>query len=371
MTIMIQNKKNIPWAQPVLWGNEKKYVEQALASTWISGGPFVERLERDLAEYCGSRFALTASNGTTALHMAYLALELGSQDEVIIPGFSFLAAANIALHLGATPVFAEIDPRTWCLTASAIERCLTKKTKIIAPVHTYGNMCPMDEILDLAKSHHIAVVEDAAEAFASRYMGRLAGTFGEIGTFSFHATKTITTGEGGMVVTDDKHLLQKMSLFRSHGMLRKTYYWHELPGHNFRLTNLQAALGCAQMERLDSIISERKRVHQQYRMHLENASGVDLQYFPSEVDPVLWAMAVKLDPIAYPQGRASVMAAMKEANIETRPGFYTPRNFSYLQSPVLPICEEISSQTISLPTFYSLADEQIEFICQQLIKLKR
>jgi perosamine synthetase len=368
---MEQNKRKIPWAQPVLRGNEKKYVEQALTSTWISGGPFVERLEKEFAEYCGNQFALAASNGSTALHMAYLALGLGPGDEVIVPGFCFLAAANIALHVGAKPVFAEVDSETWCLTASAVEKCITEKTKVIVSVHTYGNMCQMDTILDLAKLHHIAVVEDAAEAFASRYKGCYAGTFGEIGTFSLHATKTVTTGEGGMVITNDKNLLQKMKLFQSHGMLRKKYYWHELPGHNFRLTNLQAGIGCAQMEQLASIIRERKRIHKQYKLHLEKVTEIVLQYFSMEVDPVLWAMTVKLDNIAYPQGRDIVITAMKDLGIETRPGFYTPRNFYYLQSAILPTCEEISTQTISLPTFCSLTDEQIEFICQQLIKLKR
>ena len=361
----------ISWAKPCFWGNEKEFVNEALASEWISGGPFVERLEKEFAEYCGRPFALTASNGTTALHMAYLALGLRPGDEVIVPGFSFLAAANIALQMGVMPVFAEVNPDTWCITANEIERCITAKTKAIVPVHTYGNICPMDEIVSIAETKRIAVVEDSAEAFASRYKGRLAGTFGEIGTFSFQATKTITTGEGGMVVTDDKNLQQKMALFQSHGMLRKTYYWHELPGHNFRLTNLQAALGCAQMESLDSIIRERHRIHQQYMLGLQKVMGLTLQYFPAEVDPVLWAMAVKLDPAAYPQGRDVVVATMKEVNIETRPGFYTARNFSYLQSPILPICEGISAQTISLPTYCSLTDEQIEFICQQLIRLKR
>ena len=364
-------KKIIPWAGPVFWGNEKEYVDQALSSTWISGGPFVDRFENEFIKCCGSQYALSASNGTTALHMAYLALGLGPGDEVIVPGFGFLAAANLTLHLGATPVFVEVDPNSWCITASSIERCITKNTKLIVPVHTYGNVCLMDEIISLAKANGIDVVEDAAEAFASRYKGKFAGTFGKIGTFSFQATKTITTGEGGMVVTDDKELMKKMSLFRSHGMLRKTYYWHELPGHNFRLTNLQAALGCAQMEHLDSIILKRNRIHQQYRLQLENINGLELQYFPSEVDPVLWAMAVKLDKKAYPQGRDSVMAKMKDMMIETRPGFYTPSNFSYFQNQQLPICEEISSQTISLPTLCTLTDEQVDFICQQLIKLKR
>src|SRR6185503_11850661 len=249
----------IPWAKPDFWGKEQEYLVQALSSTWISGGAFVERFERDFAAYVGARYALTSSNGTTALHMAYLGLGVGPGDEVVIPGFCFLAGANVAIHMGAKPVFCEVDPRTWCATAEAIERVLTPRTKVIVPVHTYGNVCRMDEINALAKSRGVAVIEDAAESFASTYRGTQAGMMSDIGSFSFQATKTITTGEGGMVVTEREDLQKTMALYRSHGMLRKRFYWHEVPGHNFRLTNLHAAIGCAQLERLDRIIVERRR----------------------------------------------------------------------------------------------------------------
>lgn len=361
----------IPWAKPDFWGNEQEYVAQALTSTWISGGAFVDRLERDFADYCGVQYALTASNGTTALHMAYLALSVGPGDEVIAPGFGFLAVANMALHVGAKPVFVEVDPATWCVTAAEIEKRLSPRTKVIVPVHTYGNVCAMDEILNLANDRGIPVVEDAAEAFASRYKNRLAGTMATIGTFSFQATKTITTGEGGMVVTERKDLHDMMWLYRNHGMLRKQYYWHELAGHNFRLTNLQAALGCAQLEKLDRIIAERKRVHNQYQWHLSDFPGLTLQHFPPEVDPVLWAIAAKLDPSAFPQGRNTVMQQMKQAQIETRPGFYAPSLMDLYDCPRLPVCEDISRQVISLPTFPTLRDDQIESICARLKSLRR
>ena len=215
----MDNNIFIPWAKPTLWGNEQQSVVDALSSTWISGGLYVERFEKEFSHYTGSRFALTSSNGTTALHMAFLALGLKPGDEVIVPGFGFLAAANLALQFGARPVFAEQE----------IKKCLSTRTKIIVPIHSYGNVCEMDRIVELAKNHDIAIVEDAAEAFASQYKGHQAGTLGTIGTFSFQATKTITTGEGGMTVTENEDLNTCMALYRSHGMLRKTYYWHELP----------------------------------------------------------------------------------------------------------------------------------------------
>lgn len=360
----------IPWAKPVFLGNEQSYVSQALSSTWISGGSFVDRLESDFAHYVKSPFTLSTSNGTTAIHMAYLALGLKPGDEVIIPGFGFLAAANLALQFGAKPVFAEVDPDTWLVTAPEIKKCLSPKTKIIVPIHSYGNVCEMSAISTLAEDHGIPVIEDAAEAFTSQYKGCEAGTMSTIGTFSFQATKTITTGEGGMVVTKNEELYNTMALYRSHGMLRKTYYWHELPGHNFRLTNIQAALGCAQMETLGMFIQERDRVHAQYKKYLSHVEGIKPQQFTSNVKPVLWAMAVKLDCEAYPQGRDRVIEQMKQLQIETRPGFYPPSAMEFYSCPHLPVCEEISRQVISLPTFTALQNEQIKYICNSLIELQ-
>lgn len=361
----------IPWARPDLWGNEQKYVSAALASTWISGGEYVDRLEHEFAAYCGATHALTVCNGTAALHLAYLGAELQPGDEVIVPGFAFLGPANIALHMGARPVFAEVDPDTWCLTASAVERCLTPRTKLVVPVHTYGNVCAMDEILALARERRLTVIEDAAEAFPSRYRGRLAGTLGDIGCFSFQATKTITTGEGGMVVTEQESARERMALYRNHGMQRKRYYWHDLPGHNFRLTNLQAALGCAQLEKLDAIVRERNRVWARYQDRLSRLGGVTLQRFAPEVHAVVWAVALTLDPAAFPQGRDAVMSQMGEAGIETRNGFVAASAMDFYRCPPLPVCEQLSRQVISLPTFPTLTDEQIDQICSHLAKLRR
>lgn len=361
----------IPWARPDFWGKEREYVLDALESTWISGGPYVERLEKEFAAFCNVRHALTASNGTATLHLAYLALGIGVNDEIIVPGFAFLAAANVAFHVGARPVFAEVDPETWCVTAEAIERCLTPRTRGIVPVHTYGNVCDMDDIIALAQRRGIPVIEDAAEALGSRYKGRPAGTVGTIGSFSFQATKTITTGEGGMVVTNEAALNDQMGLYRSHGMLRKRFYWHEVPGHNFRLTNMQAALGCAQLEKLDEMVVARKRLHTKYLQAVVKISGVVPQVYKSYVDPVLWAMAVTLDPKAYPQGRDAVISQLAESGIETRPGFYPPSKMSFYSCPSLPTSETLSGQVISLPTYPTLTDDQVQYVCERLGRLRK
>jgi perosamine synthetase len=283
-----------------------------------------------------------------------------------------MGAANVARHMGATPVFADVDPATWCVTAPEIEKRLSPRTRLIVPIHTYGNMCEMDEILEVARRRGVMVVVDAAEAFASRHRGRLAGTVAPVGTYSFHATKTITTGEGGMVVTDDDAIADRIGLYRSHGMRRKRFYWHDVAGHNFRLTNLQAALGVAQLEQVDAIVRERRRVHATYTRFLSDLPGVTLQQFPSSVDGVLWAIAVILDPAAYSQGRDMVMRQMRESGIETRPGFVAPRSMPHLyDSPELPAAERLSDQVLSLPTFPTLLDEHIVSICSALRALRR
>lgn len=364
-------KTTLPWAKPDLAGREREYVDDALTSTWVSGGPYVDRLEREVGDYCDMPHALAVANGTVAIHLAYLAIDLRPGDEVVIPGFAFLAAANVALHMGVRPVFAEVDPSTWCLTAEAVEKVLTPRTRAVVPVHTYGNACDMDPIVALCRSHKIWVIEDAAESFGTRYRGKMTGTIGDLGTLSFQATKTITTGEGGMVLTNHPDLVKTMQLYRSHGMLR-TRYLHELPGLNFRLTNMQAAVGCAQFERLPAMVEGRRHMIDRYREGLANLPGVVLQHFEADVDPVVWAIGVKLDKAVYSQGRDAVISALGEMGIETRPGFYPPSAMPdlYGEQAALPICDETSKQVISLPSFPTLTEEEIERVCAALASLR-
>jgi len=364
------DKRSIPWAKPHFWGNENLLVQEALASTWISGGPYVEKLEAYFRDYLAVPHALLVSNGTTALHLAYLVLGLGPGDEVILPGFGFLAGANMALHVGAVPVFAEVDPDSWLVTARQIEACLTPRTRAIVVIHTYGNVCDMDDILSLARPRGIPVIEDTAEALGSRCGNRLAGTMGDIGTFSFQATKTITTGEGGLVVTRHPALAEKMALYRSHGLQRKTHYWHDLPGHNFRLTNLQAALGYAQVQHWDAIKRDRRRINAFYRECWQGVEGITPQYFPRSVDPVVWAVAVRLQPEIFPKGRDAVISGLQSKGVETRPGFIPASLHPYFRTTPLPLSETLSRQIISLPSFIGLEDEQIAYISQTLANLR-
>lgn len=361
----------IPWAKPTLFGEEKAYVLEALSSSWISGGPFVDRLEEGLRKYLDVPYAAVTSNGTTALHLAYLALGIRSGDEIIVPGFAYMAAANIAILCGATPVFVDVDPLTWCLDPSTIRQAITDRTKAIVAVHSYGNVASMDAILEVAENCNLVVIEDAAESLGSKWKDRMSGTLATIGTYSFHATKTLTTGEGGMLVTRDPELDRRIQLYRSHGMRRdRRYYWHEVPGHNFRLANMQAAMGCAQLETLESIVQRRRQVHERYRSELEGQAGIILQRFEPAVSPVLWAMALKLDPSVFRQGRDEVISQMKAAGIECRPGFYASSQQPIYPPHRLPVSEDLARHVISVPTFPDLTHGQISHISQSLLKLR-
>jgi perosamine synthetase len=365
------SKPDIPWAQPKLFGNEEALVVDALRSAWISGGPYVERLEMIASQKMNVAEAIAVSNGTVALELALRGLGIGPGDEVIVPGFTFVAAANMVMSVGATPVYAEVDERSWLLEATEIDRLATSRTKAVLPVHLYGNVAEMDAIISRARNYGIAVLEDAAEAAFSRIGGRCAGTLGDVGTFSFHATKTITTGEGGLVVTNDTEIARRMRVIRDHGMKKSERYWHDVVGYNYRLTNLQAAIGCAQLEHVDEVIEDRRRIHSRYRSLLQPIAGLYLQHFDKDVDPVLWVITVMLndsgDLSATRARRDLIMSEMLKDRIETRPGFYALSLMPPYNAPGLPNCLKASAGIISLPTFVGLSNDQIDRICESFL----
>lgn len=364
---------NIPFAKPHLFGKENEYLADALVSSWISDGTYIDRFEKRFLGFYPWRYGLTVSSGTTALHLALLALDIGPGDEVIVPGYTFVAPVNMAIAVGATPVYADVDPLTWCLDPAAVRKCITSKTKAIIAVHIYGNMCGMPVLKAIAAEHNIFLIEDAAQAAFSQYDGNSAGTFSDMACFSFQATKTIAMGEGGFVLTRHQNLNEKMRIIRDHGMTKEKRYWHEVIGYNFRLTNLQAAVGCAQLERLDDIISAKKSLQRLYRENLINEEGITLQCFEPPVQPVLWSTAIKMEPQFFNGSRDQIMQLLKEAGIETRPGFY---GFHRLppykdRAPVLPVAGTLGEQIILLPCFLSLTPEQVDFICGQIKNLRR
>jgi perosamine synthetase len=362
--------KMIPWAKPYLFGNEKDFMLNALHSTWISGGEYVNRFESDFAKLIGTKYAVTTSNGTTALHLALLAADIGLGDEVIVPGFTFVAPANTVLQTGAKPVYVDIDPHTWCIDVKEVEKSITDKIKAIMPVHVYGNVCDMGALTKIAKNNGIYLIEDVAEAVFSKYRGKFAGSFGDLGCFSFQATKTITMGEGGAVLTNDEKLSEQMRILRNHGMREGKRYWHDVVGYNYRLTNIQAALGCAQLENRNKIINEKKRVYQKYFENLSDLPSIDFQYISKKVEPVIWAVAIKINPEYFKGDRDFLIRELLKRNIETRPGFYPFSVMPLYNAQPLPIAESISKNIISLPSYPSLSDEDIGYICNQLKSLR-
>jgi len=350
----------IPWYKPKFWGKERDYLLDAFDSTWISHGDYVDKLEINFSRALHSPFGVSTNNGTTALHLALLALEIGPGDEIIVSGFSFAGPVNMILAVGAKPVFCEVEKDTFLIDPEKIAELITLKTKCILVVHTYGNVCEMDAINKIAKDFNLLVIEDAAEAIFSKYKGEYAGTLSDIGSFSFQATKTITTGEGGMVLTKNEGLKEKMKLIRNHGMGDRKY-WHHGQAFNFRLTNLQAALGVAQLEHQGKNISIRKEL---YSTYVKNLDGLNLQTFKPSVEPVLWAMAIKLDKEV---NRDLVIKNLLAKGIETRPGFSSFFQMKRYNCPLLPIAEKLSGSIILLPFYLDLKEEEINFICQELM----
>lgn len=369
MTFLSNNK--IPYAVPYFNNKETEYVVDALNSTWISGGKYVDDLEDKLAKIHDVNKVLVVSNGTTAIHLAYLGLAIKPGDEIIFPAWGFMGGTNIALHLGAVPIFADVDPDTWLVTAEEIEKKITNKTKAIFVTHTYGNVCNMEEITILAKKYNLYLIEDCAESPFSKYNNQYCGTFGDMGVFSMQATKTLTTGEGGFVICNNKEMIEKMHLYRSHGLSKRGVYYHALAGHNFRLTNIQAAIGCAQVEKLDEIIEGRGRVYNLYKSLLEGQVGITLQKIEDNVKPLMWVFGIKIDNNIFKRTNLEIVNTLSELGIEIRPGFLDCSRLNHLYEYQWNLnASNLSATTINLPIYPTLTNEQVEYICEELLRLR-
>ena len=260
----------IPVYQPSLTGNEKKYVNECLDTNWISSkGKFVSLFEQSFAEYAKMKYAAAVCNGTVALHLALVALGIGPGDEVIVPTLTYIASVNSIAYTGATPVFVDSLSDTWQMDPDDVKRKITPKTKAIMAVHLYGHPCEMDLIASISKEYDLFLIEDCAEAFGSLYKGKHAGAFGDIATYSFFGNKTITTGEGGMVVTNDDTLYDRSLHFKGQGLAKYREYWHDVIGYNYRMTNVCAAIGLAQLEQADKFIDKKRKIAEWYKFGLK------------------------------------------------------------------------------------------------------
>ena len=352
----------IPIAEPDLSGNELNYVEECVTSTWISSaGAFIKKFEKSFASFHGMNHATTCSNGTAALHLALAALDLKKGDEVIVPDLTFVSTANVVAFCGATPVLVDVDKETWNIDPEQVQKKITPKTKAIIPVHLFGNPCDMDAIMKIAKEHNLVVIEDCAESLGAKYDDKLTGTFGDIACFSFYGNKTLTTGEGGMCMTNDKALFDKMNLLKNHGMTKEKRYWHEMVAFNYRMTNLQAAIGLAQMERLPSFIKKREEIANTYRELLKDVPGISFQKVSEKAKPVFWMVSIVAEE------KDELVKALQKAEIDTRPIFHPLHSLPiYKEDKDYPNSTFISENGLSLPTYTNLTEAQLKEICEAL-----
>jgi len=366
--------RRIPLAAPELAGNEEAYVVEALRSGRVSStGDFLDRFEREFAAVCGTRHAVACSSGTTALHLALATLGARRGDEVIVPAMTFIATANAVRYCGATPVFVDIDPLTWCLDPQAVADAVGPRTVGIIPVHLLGHPADMDPLNAIAERHGLWVVEDAAEASFATYRGRPIGSLGDAATFSFFGNKIVTCGEGGAVTFSSDRLVGRMRMLRGHGMDPGRRYHFPLVGFNYRMSNLTAAVACAQLERRDAILARRRAIVGLYEERLAAEPGLRQRVDAPWAGVSPWLVAIVVDRDTLGLDRDSLAAALAAAGIETRPLFHP----LHLQPPYhraaarrgigsLPHAEALGADGLMLPTHTLLTDDDVAFVCEAI-----
>lgn len=360
----------IPVAAPVLNGRETEYVLECMTTSWISSaGRFVTAFEEGFANFCNVRHAIATNNGTTALHLALVAVGIKPGDEVIIPTLTYIATANAVTYCGAKPVFVDNHLHTFNIDPNAVERAITERTRAIMPVHLYGQSADVDPLTAIARRHNLIVIEDAAEAIGAHYKGRSAGTLGLCATFSFFGNKILTTGEGGMVTTNDDDLAARLRLLRGQGMDPNRRYWFPEVGYNYRMTNVAAAIGLGQLENIEHHLEARRNVARFYDEKLQSLSDqLILPKTESWADHVYWMYTVMLSDKVKPT-RDQVMAAMDAAGIETRPVFYPmhvmPPYFEDAPGKY-PNADFCSARGINLPTHGRLSEADIDRVVANL-----
>jgi len=355
----------IPIYQPSLSGNEKRYVNECLDSTWISSkGKFLGLFEDSFKRYTGSKHATAVCNGTVAIHLALLALGIGPGDEVIVPTFTYIASVNPIIYTGATPIFVDSERNSWQLDPTDVERKITPHTRAIMVVHLYGHPADMNAIMDIAHRHNLFVIEDCAEAFGARIDGQHVGTFGDVAAFSFFGNKTMTTGEGGMVITNDATLLERAVHFKGQGLAMHRTYWHDAIGYNYRMTNICAALGLAQMERADEIVEKKLALSREYHRLLQSLPvEVHRSNQPNKLHSY-WMYSILV-----PDGqRDMTMEALLQDGIETRPTFYPVHTMPMYSRRYErhAVAEAIARRGINLPSWPDLQLGQVEYIVASL-----
>lgn len=356
----------IPVSEPRLGNREIEYVTDALRRGWVSPkGNYVSEFEDAFASIVGTEYAFATSTGTAALHLSLVAGGVGAGDEVVVPDLTWIACANVVRYVGATPVFADVDPETYTLDPESVRACLSEDTAAIMPVHIFGQPCEMGAILDIADERDLLVLEDAAEAHGASYGGEQVGSVGDIGCFSFYGNKIITTGQGGMITTDDDQIADQIRLFRRDGMSTERKYYHTVVGYNYRLTNIQAAIGVGQIERLSDILDDKRRVARTYR-HCLDHNAVRFQSDPEWGESVHWMIAPIFESV---RQRDTVQEALRLADIETRPFFHPlHKQPPYKQvSASCPVTSDLVRRGLILPSGPGLDEDTIARICDEVV----
>jgi perosamine synthetase len=367
----------IPVSEPRLGGRELEYVEECLQTGWVSSaGRFIGAFEASWAAYCGRAHGVAVANGTVALQLAVAALDLAPGDEVIIPTFTIMSCATAVVFAGGIPVLVDADPATWCMDVGQVGEKVTSRTRAIMPVHIYGHPVDMDPLLHIAERHGLAVIEDAAEAHGAEYRSargprpgwRRCGSFGDLSCFSFYANKLVTTGEGGMVLTDDANLAEKARLLRNLAFRPERRFLHEELGYNFRMTNVQAAIGLGQVESIDSTVARKREIGQRYTEVLTGQGGIQL---PVELDwarSVWWMYGIVVDE-ATGLDAAGLAARLEQRGVETRPFFVgmheqpALRRRGWFTGEGYPVADRLARQGLYLPSGVGLTDGQIDEVC--------
>lgn len=367
--------EHIPVSGPWITEKEIAYVTEAVSSAWYDrANVFHQRFEERFADYLGVRYAVTLPSCTAAIHLALAALGIGPGDEVIVPDITWIATAAPISYVGATPVFADIDPQSWCLSAASVENCLTPRTKAMIPVDLYGGLPDWDAIRAVAARHNLAVIEDAAEALGSEYQGRKAGSLGDLGVFSFHGSKTLTTGEGGMLVTNRPEIYERVLFLRDHGRRPgDKMFWNTEVAYKYKMSSMQAALGLAQMERIEELVDRKRRIFSWYQQKLAGVQGVTLNYEAPGTKNTYWMVtAVLAEEVGLEKER--IIELMKNDGIDCRPFFYPLSSLPAYQDLLSAqqarrrnhVSYHLSPYGVNLPSGMNMTTKQARYVSQTL-----
>lgn len=368
--------ERIPVAGPWVTEREVAHVTEAATEGWYErAGFYVEQFERAFAEYLGVKHAIAVPHCTSAIHLALASLGIGPGDEVIVPDITWIASAAPAHYVGARLVFADVDETTWCLSTDSVRECLSDRTKAIIPVGLYGLMPDMAALRQVAHEHGLHIIEDAAQTLGSRYQGKPAGTFGDAGVFSFHGTKLITTGEGGMLVTDDDHLFERAQVLRDHGRTKVNFrnFYNTEVAFKYRMSSLQAAFGFAQLERIEELIARKREIFGWYRARLADVSGLRLNPEPPGYFNTYWMTTIVLDA-KWGLGSQELMAAFAEKAIDTRPFFHPLSSLPAFSETAEATAAEkrnkvayaLSPRGLNLPSAMRITEPQVDRVCSVL-----